>query len=249
MAVAQTDQIHTASIHTVQSPVWILIPGLGADERLFVNQKKLHGNINYINFIMPEKHDTIFNYARRLAKEFDSSPTDQYIVCGVSFGGILAPYVAQYIRASKCVIISSLRHPEQCPHYLRFLCSTLRGNLLVIWFFVVFGIFIGSIFYPILRVTNKKYASVVQQFLSSPVTRLVLFIRMFMEWVCATDTVPFDENIPVYQIHGNCDCILPINKAVLTNSILICNGGHLLPLTNARELNTILYEIAINERT
>src|SRR5688572_17543659 len=93
----------------------ILIPGLGADERLFGAQAEDGLRFEVPPFPVPERREDLPAYAARIARQFDFDGT--CVIGGVSFGGMVACELAAICRA-KCVIqIASCRNGAAIPWY------------------------------------------------------------------------------------------------------------------------------------
>lgn len=99
------------------------ISGLGADRQAF-DRIKLpeHFCINYIDWLEPEKNETIEHYAKRMAESIDTSKP--FALIGLSFGGIMCIEISKLYPAEKVILISSIATHTQLPWYLRF-----AGNL------------------------------------------------------------------------------------------------------------------------
>src|SRR5262245_17462048 len=97
----------------------ILLSGMGADERLFAAQQKAFGDVRLPRWIKPFDGERLSAYAARLAPLVD--PGGPCIVGGASFGGIVALELARHLQARACVLISSVRSPQELPWWHRLL--------------------------------------------------------------------------------------------------------------------------------
>jgi pimeloyl-ACP methyl ester carboxylesterase len=97
--------------------MWFLIPGLGADERVFWGLN-LPGPVTVLSWLPPQSAtEPLRHYAARLA---EAVPTAQ--VCwlvGVSFGGLLALEIGRLRPLARVVLISSLVNSAQLPPLLK----------------------------------------------------------------------------------------------------------------------------------
>jgi pimeloyl-ACP methyl ester carboxylesterase len=91
-----------------------LFPGLGADERVFVNLDLSGFEPVFIQWIQPLKNETIEAYALRLTEQI---PDENPSLIGVSFGGMIAVEVAKHIPAEKVILISSAKNGNEIPGY------------------------------------------------------------------------------------------------------------------------------------
>ena len=89
----------------------ILVPGLGADRRLFQEQSAAFGDLILPDWLEPERDDTLASYARRLAVRVD--PGTACFVGGCSLGGMIALEMSRNLDAKACFLISSIRSPSE----------------------------------------------------------------------------------------------------------------------------------------
>jgi len=236
-------------------PTLVFLPGVGADHRLFKYQTEAFPNSYAADWIDPLPGELLEQYAVRFAKaicaELNKRPSAPVVVCGLSLGGMIAPYVARELGASGCILLATIRNPSQFPKWyyadwllMRF-CPPLRPMRL----FTVrlFGrVFLG---FPWLLqcFINPK---VVWAFVEMPLFRLAGLSRMMFDWAYRrrlpeeNDMEIFDK--PVLHIHGTNDWLLPI---YLTNpDIRIEGGGHLLSLTHHEKINEMIEQFIIQLR-
>ncbi|HNC31654.1 MAG TPA: alpha/beta hydrolase, partial [Cyclobacteriaceae bacterium] len=83
-----------------------LIPGLGADRRVFQYLNLAEHSISHISWIEPLPNESIEQYAGRLTEQIKSPDP---ILVGVSFGGMIAVEIAKQIKTNKIILISSAR--------------------------------------------------------------------------------------------------------------------------------------------
>ena len=95
-----------------------LIPGLGVDERLF-KYLTLAPEIKQtvIQWIAPLPNEKLGHYASRLLAQVPV--TDNLILLGVSFGGILAIELAKLLKPTLVIIISSIKNCHELPWYYK----------------------------------------------------------------------------------------------------------------------------------
>lgn len=100
-------------------PKIYLIPGLGADGRLFTGLREEGLEFEVLEFIRPKKGESLHEYAGRLAEPIDQS--QPFIVGGVSLGGIISVEVARHKQPEKVLLISSVKNSREFPFYFRLL--------------------------------------------------------------------------------------------------------------------------------
>ena len=80
------------------------ISGLGADERVF-QYLEIGEEIEVLKWIVPEKNENIVAYSKRLANQINTK--EDFILIGVSFGGMIAVELGKIINPEKIILISS----------------------------------------------------------------------------------------------------------------------------------------------
>ena len=103
--------------NTKKTPVYF-IPGLAAGKEIFEYislPEKLY-DVHIIEWIIPEKKETISQYARRMAA-FVNKPKP--ILIGVSFGGVMAQEMNEFLDLKKLIIISSIKSKNEIPAKMR----------------------------------------------------------------------------------------------------------------------------------
>src|SRR5436190_21754902 len=98
-------------------PHFILLPGLNGDTRIFDRLAPLLPSSTIVSWIPPRASESNADYAIRLSQKIDLR--EDLIICGVSFGGILAQELASQLGARACVLISSVRNASQLPPWYR----------------------------------------------------------------------------------------------------------------------------------
>src|SRR5688572_21332879 len=94
------------------------LPGLGADHRLFSRLHLPEGiNIKCIDWIKNLPDETVADYAKRLAKEINTS--EPFSLIGVSFGGVVSLEIARQLSPQHVIIISSFMHHNELPAIYR----------------------------------------------------------------------------------------------------------------------------------
>ena len=80
------------------------ISGLGADKRVF-EKLTLDLELIPIDWITPYKNERIEDYAKRLSKKIDKK--EEFIIIGVSFGGLIATEISKILKSKLTILISS----------------------------------------------------------------------------------------------------------------------------------------------
>lgn len=203
-----------------------IFSGLGADERVFERLDFSGFSTTFISWLDPHDSDTIEHYATRL---LDQITTAKPTLIGLSFGGLIAVEVAKQIDTKKVILIASAKTKIEIPFYYRFVGQIglhkllpLRllksSNLITNWFFGTTSMVDRQLLKQILIETDPSF--------------LKWAIDKVVRWKNQTQT----KNI--FHIHGTTDRILP--WCFIKCNATIINGGHLMSLNKADELNMIL---------
>lgn len=205
-----------------------ILSGLGADERVFQELDFSGFNPTFIKWVIPLPKETIENYATRI---LDQITTAKPILIGLSFGGLMAVEVGKQIAVEKIILIASAKTKNEVPFYYRYaghlglhklLPSRLlkRSNFLSNWFFGITSPSDKQLLLQILADTDPA------------------FLKWAIDKVAKWNNEIYAKNI--FHIHGTNDKILPFEFVTCDHKIE--NGGHLMTLNKADELNKILRE-------
>ncbi len=209
-----------------------ILSGLGVDERVFKNID--FGNVQpvFIKWIRPAKNELVESYAARLTQQITS---ENPVLIGLSFGGMMAVEIAKYIKPKKIILLASAKIKDEIPSYYR-LAGKLKlnyllpskilkqNNVVTNWFF-------GT--------KEKSDTDLLGQILKETDTEILKWsIDKIVNW----ENYIIPENL--IHIHGNKDRILPIQYVQC--DIKIENAGHFMTMTHSKALSEIIQKILIN---
>jgi pimeloyl-ACP methyl ester carboxylesterase len=210
----------------VASPVFYLIPGLGADARIF-ERLRLHGTVRVLEWLEPTGPDEpLAAYTTRLAAPI---PADEVCwVVGVSFGGVVALEVGCQRPNARVVLISSLPTPAERTSWVQFAKWLHVDAWLPIkllrrlpragqWFFGVSGKRGDALFRELLTLLTPTY------------TKWAL--RQLFRWSGC-------QARPVAHLIGDRDRVFPIGYRTATH--VIHGGTHFMIVTHATQISQIL---------
>ncbi len=215
-----------------------VLSGLGADERVFENLDFGDFEPQFIRWIPPLENEKMRDYALRLCSQIrDKKP----IVLGVSFGGMLAVEIAQFIDCERVIIISSAKSRKEIPllyrifgrtNLLKFIPISFfkQANFMTFWFFGMRTKDEKTLLKSILKDTDNSF--------------LKWAMNAIMTWEKAEN---FTQNLT--HIHGEKDRILPLKKSIKVD-FRIPDGDHLMVYNKARKIADILHDLffAADER-
>lgn len=208
-----------------------LFSGLGADKRAFQFLEFPKGlNIIHIDWIEPLKNESIQSYAKRISSIIDT--TKPYSIIGLSFGGMMAVEVAQFLNPQKVILISSIENKNEMPFYFK-LTGLLKLNKLIPRNLKTKSNFLINWFFGVKNIQEKKMLSDIIEASNPRFTYWA--INEILNWKMEVIT----SN--VIQIHGDMDKIFPFKK--IKPQYLIANGGHLMVANKADEISKVLEEV------
>ncbi|WP_262709854.1 alpha/beta fold hydrolase [Hymenobacter metallicola] len=214
------------------SRVFYLLPGLGADERVFKNLLPLlEGEKHVLPWLTPEADETLPHYAARMAA---AVPADRpCFLVGVSFGGVIALEIARLRPQSRAVLISSIPDADCLPRLLRLIRGTRAYKLFPPqwlklfpragqWYFGVNNGEEYELFRQILRDMEPTY------------TRWA--IHRLLHW----DSSNVGHSI---QLLGTHDRVFPPGPTPVEH--LIPGGTHFMVVSHAPEISRILNALPV----
>ena len=121
------------------------ISGLGADKRAFQYLSIPNHQLNFVEWMVPNKGETIEAYTTKLLTQIK---TENPILIGMSFGGIIAIEMAKQIKTEQVILISSVKTKFEFPFLYRFLAALGLHHIvplqhlkyaykIAFWFFVL----------------------------------------------------------------------------------------------------------------
>lgn len=206
-----------------------MIPGLGADERLFEPQRAAGFDFDVADLSIPAPREDLPAYARRLGEALDLHQPS--VLVGVSFGGILGCELARAFPVRGLVLVASCRGPEAIPS--SYAWATRIANFIPD-FILRYRCAAGSAMLARIEGLDTEARTLVNQMaanVSMPFLRGVG--RMTLSWPGA-HSLP----CPVFHIHGLHDRVIPI-RGVRPDEV-IADGGHLISLTHAHRVNAFI---------
>lgn len=208
----------------------LLLTGTTTDRRIFDRILPLLPTAVVVDWIQPRQYETISDYATRLGQTI--SKEESTIVCGVSFGGIIALELASSINAKACVLISSVRSPNELPPWFRVFRLLAPRNAEAV--LNTLGVFAS--YWPC-RLKSQATCRLMKLAGTSGEWHRWATASV-LDWRVQVESNP----IPVFQIHGDRDKTFPI-RYVNADSV-IHGGGHVLPLTHSKDVAGMICRIA-----
>jgi pimeloyl-ACP methyl ester carboxylesterase len=207
-----------------------LIPGLGADSRIYKNIHVNGYNTVPVDWVEPAETDTLRSYSQKLILQYNITPKS--IVIGNSMGGMIAVEIAKAIPLEKVILISSIDSVNEAPGYFRFFRSFPVYKAIPAHLFTAMAFLIEPMFGKMKREDKALFRDMLSK--SSPT-----FVKWAMGAILAWDNrvVP----INTYQVAGDRDLVFPHKK--IKDAIIVKGGTHIMIFDKAKEINQILKDI------
>lgn len=205
-----------------------LIPGLGADRRLF---NKLDLGAHAPHFLdwptMPEG-STLKDFALALAGNIDA--TKPHALVGVSMGGMVAQELAALTHSAQVVIISSWKGPQEMPMPIRMMRGKHPERMLTP---AVFKHTLPLVRWQMGVETPEDVALLDALVQAHPLEQLKIQINACLAWEGPATRVE-----RLVHIHGDADRLMPI--AYIKDPMVIKGGGHFMVFNKAGEVSAAL---------
>lgn len=207
------------------------ISGLGADESVFQKLSLPQDwRIQHLAWLEPVPNESLSVYCARLSLGIDKN--EEFILIGLSFGGIIAVELNKIVQPKLTILISSVATRNELPSIARFFAKTKLDvlvpasllkipNALIYWFF-------GA------KASEEK--QLVRQSIANTSSRFLKWaIRNIINW---QNTQRPDHLV---HIHGTNDHLLPVKNTKA--DIRVEGGGHLMVYDKAEEISRVLTTI------
>jgi surfactin synthase thioesterase subunit len=205
-----------------------LLPGLGADGRLF-GKLGLPGHTTH-PFSWPRMPEgsTLRDHARALAGPVDA--TKPHALIGVSMGGMVALEMAAITRPLGTILISSWKGPQEMPLSIRMLRGTHPERLLTP---AAFKRLLPVVRWQMGLETPEDHALFEAFVACSPLDRLRVQIAAVLGW-----EGPSAMPTHLVHIHGDADRLMPI--ANIRDPVVVQGGGHFMVYNRAEMVSHVV---------
>lgn len=214
-------------------PVY-LMPGLAASSSIFERIELPQENFELflLDWFMPEKAETLQNYAKRMAEKVNDKNA---VLIGVSFGGILVQEMKQFLNPKKVIIISSVKSNVELPRRMKIAKTTKAYKILPTGLLENVEVLSKYAFGDFMKQKLKLY----ERYLGM---REKTYIDWAIEQVVCWERVTIDPEI--IHIHGDADEVFP--SKYIKNFINIKGGTHMMIINRYKWLNQHLPELILS---
>lgn len=206
------------------------ISGLGADEGAFSRLNITGYQLVYLPWLLPEKKEPISTYAKRMSAGIK---TENPIIIGLSFGGMMAIEIAKLLQVKKIILISSIRKMDELPGWMKGVAKLNLNKL--------FTMRSHTILEPIqnrllgVSIDSEEIVMVRNYRKNAPIVYTTWAVNEVINW----RNNWLHPNI--FHIHGDNDKMFPIKK--LSPTHIIKGGGHFMIMNKAVEVSRYINSI------
>ncbi|MFC2098528.1 alpha/beta hydrolase [Bacteroidota bacterium] len=213
---------------TNNEPVIYLLPGTGADCRLF-NKINFPYDTVHLEFPIPEKKLSLQDYAYSFIPRIDTNRG--IILIGVSLGGMISTELADTLSPERVIIISSAKCRDELPgtyKFQRFVpLNRIAPKKMIKW---------GSkVIAPAVEPERKQDTIFRTMLMAKDPAYLKWTVNMIINW----QREEYDSSI--VHIHGDNDSTLPIRN--INYDFLIPDGSHMMVYIRGKELSELINDI------
>ena len=203
--------------------------GLGADQRVFENFQPDHP-CTFLPWLPPHSDETLPAYARRFSKQI---ATDQpFALLGVSFGGMLALELNQWVQPALTVLISSAASPREFPWAFRILAKSRHTRTIPSFLLRPPAVALAYAF----GIKEKKHKTMLKDIIHDTDPSFFRWaLRSLLQWH------PSPLPPTAYRIHGTRDKIIPYSPR--HNQHAIDGAGHFMIMTHAGAVSRIVHDL------
>lgn len=207
-------------------PKIYIFSGLGVDQRVFDKMNFDGFNVEFIDWILPLKSETIENYAKRISQRIIEK--DVFLI-GLSFGGMMAVEVAKIIPVKKVILIAFAKTKFELPLMYR-IAGKIRLHMIIPSVIFKWSNFLSR---WIFGIQTKEEKVLFKNILKDTDDR---FLRWAINEIVCWKNIEQPSNY--VHIHGAKDLVLPFHNCKVDH--LIKNGGHFMTVNKAKEIEQII---------
>ena len=210
-----------------------LIPGLGFDNRIF--DKFLFEDIDfeYVNWIEPERNESITKYAQRISERINEN-LGKIILIGHSLGGILSQEISTLKNIDRIILISSIKSREELPFHFKIINPLNLHRL-----------FTKNLVTKTIKFWGKRHeyeSWEEQQLVKDMINNQSNF---YLQWALKQLSIWKSPKIPsstkIFHIHGDSDKTFPI-RLITNPHEIVKNAGHFMVFKHSSTLNKMVIE-------
>jgi len=210
------------------------MPGMAANSSIFeyIKLPEQHYKMHYLEWIMPEKKESLVDYVKRLILEVKD---DNPILIGVSFGGVIVQEMAKLIKVKKIVVISSVKTKYELPR--RMILAKYTG---------LHRLIPTSLVYKLDVIAKYAYGDSVVKRLDLYEKYLSVRDKYYLDWAI-DKIIKWDQQqaLPnTVHIHGEKDKVFPF--VYIKGCIVVKGGTHVMIINKYKWFNENLPKLIVD---
>jgi len=202
------------------------IPGLGTNEKLYVNTHIKNHQIVILNWPIPTLNETMESYAKKFLPQIDQ--TKPFCLLGVSFGGMLCAELSKTTTPFKLFLVSTCKTRMELPWYLK------------IFKHIPIHKIVGEKYHRKLAYHGKWFIgfgnAYIPEYLGMVNSMTENYFKFCINIIVNWKGKDYGKNI--IHIHGNNDRLLKYKY--VKSDYTIKGGSHAMIVFNAAEINSII---------
>lgn len=209
-----------------------MMPGMAANPTIFERIKLPEDKfkIIWLYWIVPEKEESISDYAKRMTKNLVKD--EPVVLIGVSFGGVLVQEMSKFVQVKRLIIVSSVKTKHELPKRMKIARDTS-----------VYKVFPTGLLDYMTHIEKLPVGDLVRKRLKLYQQYLSINDKEYLDWaiekmLCWEQEEPIKHLI---HIHGDEDLVFPIKN--IQSCIRIPKGTHIMILNKYRWFNKHLPEL------
>lgn len=211
-----------------------MMPGMAANPTIFEHIKLPEDQfkIHWLEWLMPERDESLANYAKRLSKEVKH---EDVVLLGVSFGGILVQEMSKYLKVKKLFVVSSVINKHQIPRRMKIAKATKAYKFMP-----------TQLLSKIDLLGKYAYGSFIKKRIHLYKKYLSVDDKQYLDWAIKQVVTWNQEKPPmdVIQIHGEKDGVF--THSCDENCIVVKGGTHIMILNKSKWFNENLPKLILN---
>jgi pimeloyl-ACP methyl ester carboxylesterase len=210
----------------------ILLPGMGADARMFREQKKAFPQLIVPEWIAPRRSETLVQYALRFADAI--KPDKPFYLGGASFGGIIAFEMAQHLRPEALFLLACGRSPGHMTDWLKKVRSIAHITHLLPWDLASLVSELG------LSLAGNTMPFTIRSLLKHLHHKETSFMKWGLHAILRWKPSTMTPDFPIHHLHGEHDPFFPARRSGACQ--IVPGAGHLLTKTHHQIVNQFIAE-------
>lgn len=188
----------------------------------------------YLEWHIPHENETLNEYARKMAKNIDTS--HPFILIGYSLGAVVMQEMNTFLSPQKNIVISSMKSIDEIPSLFR-LAEKIN-----------FVRFVPRSVFGATKFITNVFTRFIYTMPTEIVSKCMLVTNpMYVRWAVyqITNWEPVVECPRIYHIHGTKDQIFPIKQ--IRDAYIVEGGDHLMLMEYAKDVSCYIRKILLEK--